>query len=166
MKMQKNYYICKGKFDHVKDKHSKYKKYCKVRDPCHYTGEYRGAAQSKCNLKYNVPKKTPIVFNNGYKYNDHLIIKELAEEFEGEITCFGENTKKYLTLSFPVEKQVIIIVKKWKMNHKKLILTNYNLLLVQDSCQVYYQILLIMLLKEFIKLNVNMDMIIKKMQKV
>ena len=166
MKMQKNYYICKGKFDHVKDKHSKYKKYCKVRDPCHYTGEYRGAAQSKCNLKYNVPKKTPIVFNNGYKYNDHLIIKELAEEFEGEITCFGENTKKYLTLSFPVEKQVIIIVKKWKMNHKKLILTNYNLLLVQDSCQVYYQILLIMLLKEFIKLNVNMDMIIKKMQNV
>ena len=122
MKMQKNYYICKGKFDHVKDKHSKNKKYCKVRDPCHYTGEYRGAAQSKCNLNYNVPKKTPIVFNNGYKHNDHLIIKELAEEFEGEITCFGENTKKYLTLSFPVEKEVIIIVKKWKMNHKKLIL--------------------------------------------
>ena len=49
---------------------------------------------------------------------------------------------------------------------QKTYLTNYNLLLVQDSCQFYYQILLIMLLKEFIKLNVNMDMIIKKMQKV
>ena len=28
---------------------------------CHYTGEYRGAAHSICNLKYCVPKKIPIV---------------------------------------------------------------------------------------------------------
>ena len=28
----------------------------KVRDPCHCTGEYKGAAHSICNLKYSVPK--------------------------------------------------------------------------------------------------------------
>ena len=28
----------------------KIKKYCKVRDRCHYAGEYRGAAHSICNL--------------------------------------------------------------------------------------------------------------------
>ena len=39
------------------------KKY-KVRDHCHYTVEYRGAAHSICNLKYSVPKKIPIVFHN------------------------------------------------------------------------------------------------------
>ena len=36
-----------------------------VRDHCHYTGEYRGAAHNMCNLKYNVPKNIPIVFHNG-----------------------------------------------------------------------------------------------------
>ena len=41
------------------------KKYCKVRDNYHYTGEYRGAAQSICNLKYSVTKKCSIAFHNG-----------------------------------------------------------------------------------------------------
>ena len=40
-----------------KDKHIKDKKYCKVRDHCHYTGEYRGAAHNISNLKYSTPKK-------------------------------------------------------------------------------------------------------------
>ena len=54
-------------------------KYCKVRDHCHYTGEYRGAAHSICNLKYSVPKKIPIVFHNGSNYDYHFIMKDLTE---------------------------------------------------------------------------------------
>ena len=56
----------------------KNKKYCKVRNHCHYTGEYRGAAHSICNIKYNVPKNIPIVFHKGSSYDHHFIIKELA----------------------------------------------------------------------------------------
>ena len=32
------------------------KKYHKVRDHCHYTGKYRGAAHDICNLRYKIPK--------------------------------------------------------------------------------------------------------------
>ena len=34
---------------------------CLVRDHCHYTGEYRGAGHSICNLRYSVPKEIPTV---------------------------------------------------------------------------------------------------------
>ena len=52
MKMQKS--ICKERNE---NKYVKDKLYGKVRDHCHYTGEYWGAANSKCNLIYSVPKK-------------------------------------------------------------------------------------------------------------
>ena len=48
MKMQKSVIFVKDK---IKTKYVKDKKYCKVRDHCHYTGEYGGAVLSICNLK-------------------------------------------------------------------------------------------------------------------
>ena len=49
----------------------------KVRDHCHITGKYRGAAHSKCNLKLKIPKKLPIIFHNLEGYDGHIIFKEL-----------------------------------------------------------------------------------------
>ena len=63
----------------IEDKHDKNKKYCKVRDHCHYTGEYRGAAHSIYSLKYSVPEEIPIVFHNGSYYDYQFIIKMLAK---------------------------------------------------------------------------------------
>ena len=77
----------------------KIKKYRKVRDNCHYIGEYRGAAHSISHLEYSVPKEIPIVFPNGSSYNYHLSMKKLAEEFGKQFTCLREITEKYITFS-------------------------------------------------------------------
>ena len=66
----------------------------KDKDHCYYTGNFRGAAHSKCNLRYNVPKNIPIVFHNGSTYDYHFLIKKLAGEFKGDFECLRENTKK------------------------------------------------------------------------
>ena len=36
----------------------------RVRDHCHLSGKFRGAAHQICNLKYKVPTFFPVVFNN------------------------------------------------------------------------------------------------------
>ena len=85
---QKICYICKKEFSNNE------KKNYKVRDHCHYTGKYRGAAHNICNFRYKVPKEIPIVFHNGSIYDYHFIIKELVKEFEGNFECLGKNTEK------------------------------------------------------------------------
>ena len=76
----------------------------KVNDHCHYTGKFRGAAHSHCNLQYKVPRKIPIVFHNGSTNDNHFIIKQLAEYFKGQFECFGENTEKYITFSVQIKE--------------------------------------------------------------
>ena len=44
------------------------KKYHKLRNHCHYTGKYRGAVHSICNLRYETTKEIPVVFYNGSTY--------------------------------------------------------------------------------------------------
>ena len=83
-----------------------FKKKQKVRDHDHYTGNYRGAAHSICNLRYKVQKEIPVVFHNGSTYDYHFIIKQLAKKFKGNFDCLGENTEKYITFSVPIKKEL------------------------------------------------------------
>ena len=52
-KKQEACHICEEKFCVDKDDEN-YKNKRKVKDHCHYTGKFRGAAHSKCNLNYKV----------------------------------------------------------------------------------------------------------------
>ena len=58
-------YICGKRFlkTFAKDKN-----YQKVRDHCHFTGKYRSAAHSICNLKFIMPNEIPAVFHSSSSY--------------------------------------------------------------------------------------------------
>ena len=112
-KKQEICHICKKGFS-TDDSN---KKYQKVRDHCHYTGKYRGAAHDICNLRYEKSKKIPVVLHNGSTYDYHFTIKEFAEEFEGEFERLDEDTEKYITFSVPIEKE---ITKKDKNGNDKI----------------------------------------------
>ena len=74
----------------------------KVRDHCHYTGLYRGAAHSSCNLQYKIPNYIPVVFHNLTGYDTHLFIRELAKYTTG-MGVIAKNTEDYISFSIKVE---------------------------------------------------------------
>ena len=84
IKSKKNATYAKKRFVVIKMKKKIYKK---VRDHCHFTGKFRGAAHSICNLNYKVPQEIPVKIHNGSKYDYHFLIKESAEEFKGQFEC-------------------------------------------------------------------------------
>ena len=89
-------WICKGEFDD-KDKNKK-----KVKDHCHFTGRYRGAAHNKCNIDYRKPNFTPVVFHNLSGYDSHLFIKNLGFS-KGDINCIPNNEEKYISFSKKIQ---------------------------------------------------------------
>ena len=90
-------WICKGEFDDTSDEKG-YRKNEKVKDHCHYTGRFRGAAHNYCNLKYKKPNITPVVFHNLSGYDSHLFIKNLGFT-EGNIDCIPNNDEKYISFT-------------------------------------------------------------------
>ena len=90
---------------------------CKVRDHCHFTDKYRGAAHSKYNLQYKVPKFIPVAFHNGPNHENQFIIKQLAKDFNGYFSCIGENTEKYISFSITMFEKSDNLKKKKKIPH-------------------------------------------------
>ena len=71
----------------------------------------------------------------------------LSEEFKQQFTCFGENTKKYITLTIRIKREVTRIGKNEAEITKHIYLTYYNLLIAQGLWQVYYEIVSIIIEK-------------------
>ena len=80
-------HICEGQLDGDR-----------VRDHCHLTGRYRGAAHNKCNLDYKLPKFYPVIFHNLSGYDTHMFIKDLAET-DGEISCIAKTEENYVSFT-------------------------------------------------------------------
>ena len=101
-KDQEACHICEEVFCLDKDDEN-YTNRKKVKDHHHYTGKFRGAAHSKCNLNYKVSKDIPIIIHNA-SYDTHFVINQLAEEFKGELNCIREIMEKYIIFSVPIKK--------------------------------------------------------------
>ena len=94
-------HICEIKFNEEKDKDKPSKQ--KVRDHCHITGKYRGAAHSNCNLKWSISAenlKIPVIFHNLKGYDCHFIMQNIGhlirQDFNINVDVIASNFEKYI----------------------------------------------------------------------
>ena len=72
----------------------------RVRDHCHFTGKFRGAACNSCNLKLRRQNNISVFFHNLAGYDSHLFIKKLRTSKKKEnIACIPNNEEKYISFS-------------------------------------------------------------------
>lgn len=85
-------HICKKAFENTPT-------HVRVRDHCHISGLFRGAAHAKCNLKYQISRNIPIVMHNLSGYDSHLLIRKLGsnKHIIGDITVIPHNSEKYIS---------------------------------------------------------------------
>ena len=80
-------WICKKIIDNDEDK---------VRDYCHVTDKFRGAALGSFNINLKLTKKVPVIFHNLRGYDSNLIFNEL-DKFDVKISVIANALKKYMT---------------------------------------------------------------------
>ena len=79
-------WICKKLIDNDEEK---------VRDHCHITGKFRGAAHWNCNINFQVTKKVPVIFHNLRDYDSHSSYNEL-DKFDVKINVISNGLKEYI----------------------------------------------------------------------
>ena len=119
----KDCWICNEKLD--KDK---------VRDQCHITGKYRGAAHSQCNSKLKIPKRLPIVFHNLEGYDGHIIFKELNNVDDIDIQVIPKTSEKYMSII--VNRNIVFLDSNQFYKDK---LDNHASNLEESDFKYYYQ---------------------------
>ena len=103
---QSNICWIRGKLFEISDK--------KVRDNCHISGKYRGAAHWSCNINLKISKKIPVIFHNLKGYDSHLIFKELSGVNDLKISVIPNGLEKYM--AFTVNKNLVFIGSMQFMN--------------------------------------------------
>jgi hypothetical protein len=90
-------YICKRPWVDNPDENTR-----KVRDHCHITGQFRGAAHANCNLQMQADYKIPVFFHNYRNYDGHFVtmgIDRVEAENHG-LQIIGQGLEKYLQFSW------------------------------------------------------------------
>ena len=71
----------------------------KVRDYCHVTDKFRGAAHWNCNINLQLTKKVPVIFHNLRGYDSHLIFCKL-DKFDLKISVVSDGLEKFMAFFF------------------------------------------------------------------
>ena len=85
----------------------------KVRDHCHITGKYRGAAHFSCNANLKLSKKVSVIFYNLRGYDSDLIRKEVGR-FDVKVSVITNGLEKYM--AFTINKKLFFIGSMQFMN--------------------------------------------------
>ena len=99
----------------------------KVKDHCHLTGKYRGAAHQDCNLKYKEPSFIPVIFHNLSGYDAHLFIKQLgavSSTTSGNINCIANTEEKYISFTKKILVETVVEKKKGEEQEREVYLNN------------------------------------------
>ena len=64
-----------------------------IRDHCHVTGKFRGAANWNCNINLQLTKKVPVIFHDLRGYDSHLIFCEF-DKFDVKINVIPNGLEK------------------------------------------------------------------------
>ena len=86
----------------------------KVRDHCHISGKYKGAAHWNCNINLKIRRKVPVIFHNLKGYDSHLIFKELSRSKNLKISVIPNGLEKYM--AFTINKNLAFIDSMQFMN--------------------------------------------------
>ena len=70
----------------------------KVRDHCHVTGKFNGAAHWSCNITFQLTKRIPVMFHILKGYDSHLIFSVL-HKFDVKISVIPNGLEKYMAFS-------------------------------------------------------------------
>lgn len=98
----------------------------KVRDHDHLSGEFLGPCHNSCNLKAQKQYVLPCVFQNLMKYDMHLIIRDLAKEFNGRIDVIAKNSETYVGVIIWLGRVKLTFIDSYKFLPGKLeTLANY-----------------------------------------
>ena len=79
-------WVCKKLIDNDEEK---------VRDHCHMTAKFRGAAHGSCNIILQLTTKVTVIFHNFRGYDSHLILSDL-DIFNVKISVIPNGIEKYM----------------------------------------------------------------------
>ena len=70
-----------------------------VRDHCHFTGEFRGAAHNHCNRQFRKTFKIPVFFHNLKGYDGHIVFSNLAKlKLNKPTKVIAQSLEKFMSI--------------------------------------------------------------------